>query len=473
MRKQSKGTRLIPIILGIILVIVVGLSGCVTASPPASPTPPPPSEPIPASTPAPLLELNPPQLISPANRATDIELTPTLLWKEVPEAESYELKVSLNYDFSDVVHSVSTRLTGYKIVEPLKPSTSYYWFACAKLNPADPNTTVSCSPVWMFTTTSKPLPAPYPTPAPAPAPMPTPTPTPTPTQHLSRQPLGQPEQMKQYVTPNDPEVKVVLNDILSGEWRWAYNDFNALREWVSMHVSYQSDQDVHGVSEYWQLPAETRELGTGDCEDFAILLCTLLRAYGVPADQVYVIGGFPSEGERGHAFLYEHWYKGIWRAIEPQVDPITDILAFEIVGWADVVTYTRDVWCFNDKFCFQGKPALPPGVHESWVDYSLWPATRGASVVFERHLNTGQKVSGSVEWLPDRVWVKEGYQVVYDWSLYIYAPDGSTALSWSGTDLKHDFSFKPTASGTYKIEILKRDYRARGVRLTIDPPDWS
>ncbi|MBA7540555.1 hypothetical protein ES705_32854 [subsurface metagenome] len=70
-----------------------------------------------------------------------------------------------------------------------------------------------------------------------------------------------------YITPDDPEVKAALNDILSGEWRWAYNDFNTLREWVATHVSYKSDQYAHGVTDYWQLPSETLKLGTGDCED--------------------------------------------------------------------------------------------------------------------------------------------------------------------------------------------------------------
>jgi len=508
------------LILSLILATVAGLGSCIS--------PPEETPPIIESEPAETTVA--PELMSPNNGTTGIELTPVLLWNEVPNAQGYEVLVSRNYDFSDIVHSVSTGITTYRIADDLLPSTQYYWMVAAKLIGG------GWSPVWTFTT--------------APADFIT---TNIPTgpsagevgqtlifstsadsniagspenrfdwgdgsysswsssasashswsspgtymvraqarhpgivsewssgkvvkiemQSLSRNPLGQPEQMKRYITPDDPKIKAAVNDILSGEWRWAYNDFNALRAWLALNISPISDQEAHGVAEYWQLPAETLELGTGDCEDYAILLCALLRANGIPADQVYVIGGYPSEGERGHAFLYEHWYKGIWRAIEPQIDPITDTLTFEIMGWVDAVTYIRDVWCFNDESCFQGKPALSLGVYEFEVDYSLYPLTRGATVEFERHLDPGQKVSGSVEWLVDRAWAKENYQIVWDWSLYVYTPDGSTTFTWSGTDLQHNFSFTPTTPGTYKIEILKRDYLARCARLTIDPPDWS
>jgi len=106
-----------------------------------------------------------------------------------------------------------------------------------------------------------------------------------------------------------------------------------------------------------------------------------------------------------------------------------------------------------------------PGVYEFEVGNSLYPKSRGASKGFQRYLSSGEEVMGSLEW-------KESYAVHYKWSLYIYAPDGTVALEWNGTDLKHQFHFIPTESGTYKLEILKRDFRSRGMRLTIDPPDW-
>ncbi len=293
------------------------------------------------------------------------------------------------------------------------------------------------------------------------------TPSSPPLITLPKSPLGQPEIMKYYITPDDPEVKVALNDILSGEWRWAYNDFNALREWVSLHVSYKSDQNVHGVRDYWQLPSETLKLGTGDCEDFAILLCSLLRANEVPADQVYVAVGV-SKDNTYHAYLVEKWYRGVWRVIEPEWGALSGLF---LMDWLTSVSY-EGKYCFNDEYYFTGAPSLPAGVYEFEVDYSLYPLTRGAPVEFQRYLNAGEKVTGSVEWLADRGWAKENYRIVNNWSLYVYAPDGSTAFTWSGTDLEHTFSFTPTTSGTYKIEILKRDYMARCARLTINPSDW-
>lgn len=39
---------------------------------------------------------------------------------------------------------------------------------------------------------------------------------------------------------------------------------------------YKTDMEVHGVEEYWQTPEETYKLGSGDCEDYALLYAYLL-----------------------------------------------------------------------------------------------------------------------------------------------------------------------------------------------------
>jgi len=273
--------------------------------------------------------------------------------------------------------------------------------------------------------------------------------------------------MKQYVTPDNSEVRALVDDILQEELR-VFNDFEALRDWASWHISYQFDQDMHGVNEYWQLPAETLELRTGDCEDFAILLCSLLRAYGVPPDEVYVACGFGEDKVHGHAYLVEKWYKDIWRIIEPQAGAWTGVFIYD---WATSASY-EEVCCFNDQNYFEGPPTLPAGVYEFEVDYSLYPVTQGASVQFERHLGIGQKTNASVEWLVDQAWSDPDYDILNPWTFTIYDMYGTIRFNWSGTDLERAFSFTPTISGTYKIEILKKDYLARCARLTIDPPGW-
>ncbi len=112
------------------------------------------------------------------------------------------------------------------------------------------------------------------------------------------------------------------------------------------------------------------------------------------------------------------------------------------------------------------EPVPTSGVYELEVGNSLYPLSRGASIGFQRYLNSGEEVTGSLEW-------RESYAIRYKWSLYVYAPDGSIALEWSGADLKHQFHFTSNSPGTYKLEILKRDFPSRGARLTVDPPDWS
>lgn len=58
-----------------------------------------------------------------------------------------------------------------------------------------------------------------------------------------------------------------------------------LLDYVCKSISYGSDD-----GEWWRFPAETLAKHTGDCDDSAILLCSLLRNF-YPPDRVYAVAG--------------------------------------------------------------------------------------------------------------------------------------------------------------------------------------
>jgi len=124
-----------------------------------------------------------------------------------------------------------------------------------------------------------------------------------------------PEIAKGYITPNNSTVQSTLNYIIANK-PWYRTEFGAIQEWINSNISYAEDLTVHGTGEYFQYPSETITLKTGDCEDYAILFVTLLRAYGVPADSVYAVAGYGLHV--GHVWVAENYRYGYWRYIEPQ-----------------------------------------------------------------------------------------------------------------------------------------------------------
>jgi hypothetical protein len=125
-------------------------------------------------------------------------------------------------------------------------------------------------------------------------------------------------EFKSYITPECPWVQVTLQGILGDPpYELSRVGFDDIRDWVANNIDYKSDEDRWG-EDYWQTPEETLSYSSGDCEDFSTLLCSLLRAYGIDGERIYVALGIVDE-EYGHAFLIENWYHdGEWWRIESQ-----------------------------------------------------------------------------------------------------------------------------------------------------------
>jgi hypothetical protein len=131
--------------------------------------------------------------------------------------------------------------------------------------------------------------------------------------------------------------------------------FDAIRNWVACNIQYETDEDRSGQKDYWETPEEIlADPRAGDCEEFSILLCTLLRAYGIDADRVYVVIGV--DGEAGaHAFLMEDWYlEGEWRGLDPQDPAQSPLGAFRLPLASSRLDRYEIVAGFNDVYYYDG-----------------------------------------------------------------------------------------------------------------------
>jgi predicted transglutaminase-like cysteine proteinase len=181
-------------------------------------------------------------------------------------------------------------------------------------------------------------------------------------QTLSHQPSTF-KQMERLVTPEDPSVVQALQDALKADTRIKANtngipasiaDFNRVAVWIYCNISQTSDTELHGVDDYWQTSAETLALKAGDCEDFAILTVSLLRAYGVPSDKVYAAVG-RDQNNNWHSFIVERYLYGKWTEFDAETlfDPVP-------LDNTTGLLYTVD-YCFNDSNGFDGLPGYPKG----------------------------------------------------------------------------------------------------------------
>lgn len=145
---------------------------------------------------------------------------------------------------------------------------------------------------------------------------------------------GKLHSIRDLVRPDDPDVKEVADVLI----QWP--DFiTASQDFVAAFTVYREE-----VGDYWARPAETLASRAGDCDDLAILLCSILRNY-IPAaaDGVFCAIGTKTERgkDEGHMWVVTKNKDGKDRIIEataPSTKKVTGIYKISAL--------------FNDEYTF-------------------------------------------------------------------------------------------------------------------------
>lgn len=103
--------------------------------------------------------------------------------------------------------------------------------------------------------------------------------------------------------------------------------------WAHDNIPYQTDEENYGVPEFWALPTETLQRGSGDCEDQAFLIHSLCLNADIPYDRLKTFGGLVEAGENaplgGHGWtVYRRETDNEWICLDAcyyfEDTPITD-----------------------------------------------------------------------------------------------------------------------------------------------------
>ncbi len=112
-----------------------------------------------------------------------------------------------------------------------------------------------------------------------------------------------PGNKQSFITPNNSSVSAKVLEITGGyseDINEYWRDCERLYQWIVNNIAYSYDsyipilpETISGEliwrQEYWRTPEETIGDETGDCEDMALLLASMLRSYNEGEYQVWVL----------------------------------------------------------------------------------------------------------------------------------------------------------------------------------------
>ena len=154
--------------------------------------------------------------------------------------------------------------------------------------------------------------------------------------------------------------------------------------WVIENIEYRTDEAVWGRKEMWQPPAVTFQRRTGDCEDGAFLVHSLMLNAGIPWNRIRTYGGLVRAGlgaeTGGHAWTaYQRESDDEWVILDtsyyPNTYDVTDRMPMRLLG----DYYLDTLFYMTAKYSIQTEGnhrIINPGVYSAdgvWADRAAFP----------------------------------------------------------------------------------------------------
>ncbi len=114
--------------------------------------------------------------------------------------------------------------------------------------------------------------------------------------------LGIKQDCQYFITPDDPEIAATVQEITNGySSKYLWRDYGRMYMWIIGNIKYSQDSPTPLLPEYingalewrgdfWRMPVETLRDETGDCEDTALLLASMLLNYNQGQFPVWIVG---------------------------------------------------------------------------------------------------------------------------------------------------------------------------------------
>lgn len=174
--------------------------------------------------------------------------------------------------------------------------------------------------------------------------------------------------MTNYICPNDELVKNIVQERTTNSMS-LIEKAKALYDYVANNIDYKSDKEVWRIPDYWQFPSTTIKKRTGDCEDQAMLLTSLLRCAGFPREQIHLVYGKLVSLVTGKLQGYHCWIE-----IKPSTEQLAMITQLyksdlEELAGKNVTIHTNDgdITFTIDENKLQQYMALGLGERNGWI----------------------------------------------------------------------------------------------------------